>query len=83
MYKLQLPGLPDIEIDCDAAVPSIYPLADGTYGCRCIVCAYCGKHTGNSHQGHCWAMCKVTKKIEEFHFCCDDRCELEDKKTAE
>ena len=27
--------------------------------CRCIVCARCGHHTGNSHQGHYWKACKV------------------------
>lgn len=44
---------------CDAAewghAASIAP--DGQ--CRCIVCARCGHHTGNSHQGHWWAFCKV------------------------
>jgi hypothetical protein len=30
---------------------------DGT--CRCLVCARCGHHTGNAHQGHWWKACKV------------------------
>lgn len=46
--------------------------------CRCIVCSRCGRHTGNAHQGHYWAHCKVTKTRREFHLCCPDgNCELE------
>lgn len=52
--------------------PTLYP--DG--GCRCVVCARCGHHTGNSHQGHFWAFCKVTRSIREPHFCCPGDCEL-------
>lgn len=44
--------------------------------CRCIVCARCGHHTGNNTQGHYWALCKVTCKVEDFHMCCPDDCEL-------
>lgn len=39
-------------------------------------CARCKNHTGNNHQGHHWAGCRVTKKTEAFHFCCPDGCEL-------
>lgn len=48
--------------------------------CRCTVCARCHHHTGNSHQGHWWKFCKVTRTMREFHFCCEDPaygCELE------
>lgn len=51
--------------------------------CRCVVCAHCGKHTGNSNQGHYWAYCKVTKTKRDFHFCCPDNCELENNVRAE
>lgn len=40
--------------------------------CRCMVCARCGHHTGNSNQGHYWSWCKVTKTIRKHHFCCRD-----------
>lgn len=55
-----------------------YPTAtrDRSGKCRCLVCSRCGHHTGNSHQGHYWSYCKVTKKVERFHFCCPDDCEL-------
>ena len=67
------PGEP--ESGCDAAATF---LPDGT--CRCIVCSRCGHHTGNAHQGHYWAWCKVTHSVREFHRCCPDPafgCELE------
>ena len=45
---------------CDAgAGASYYNTPDGTTVCRCVVCARCGHHTGNSHQGHYWRACKV------------------------
>lgn len=44
-----------------------------------MVCARCHKHTGNNNQGHYWALCKVTRARREFHFCCPDGCELEEK----
>lgn len=44
--------------------------------CRCLVCGRCGRHTGNSTQGHYWGYCAVTKKVEIFHYCCPDDCEL-------
>lgn len=51
---------PRADTPCDAleyggGPPSMSP--DG--GCRCVVCARCGHHTGNSHQGHWWGTCKV------------------------
>jgi hypothetical protein len=49
---------------------------DKTVTCRCMVCARCNHHTGNSHQGHYWKFCKVTKHMEEFHFCCPGDCEI-------
>lgn len=58
---------------CDATDPPTY--SDGR--CRCVVCARCGKHTGNSNQGHFWAFCKVTKGMRDFHLCCPGDCELE------
>jgi hypothetical protein len=58
---------------CDAPNGSTY--ADGR--CRCIVCSRCGRHTGNSTQGHLWGFCKVTKASRGFHLCCPGNCELE------
>ena len=82
-YTIPVPGQGDVEIDCDYPAPSIYLNEEGTYECRCLVCARCGKHTGNSMQGHYWAICKVTKTLREFHFCCEDSCELEDAPDAQ
>ncbi len=67
---------------CDASTPSIYvagydDFGNAVYTCRCVVCARCDHHTGNSHQGHFWKMCKVTKSMRDFHFCCPNNCELE------
>lgn len=45
--------------------------------CRCVVCARCGQHTGNSNQGHYWSWCSVVRHAREFHFCCPGQCELE------
>lgn len=53
-----------------------------------MVCGRCKKHTGNYNQGHHWAMCSALVKkgvpykeaLREFHFCCPDDCELEEKK---
>ena len=72
--------------------PSLYMGHDGTYVCRCIVCGRCEHHTGNSTQGHYWAVCHVQRKFHDlhktkalmdckkcmpdFHFCCKDDCEL-------
>lgn len=65
---------------CDAGgAASMYMMPDGTVSCRCIVCGRCERHTGNSHQGHFWKWCRVTKDMREFHFCCPDNCELEEK----
>jgi hypothetical protein len=47
--------------------------------CRCLVCARCGHHTGNSTQGHYWGWCKVSRTVREGHFCCPGDCELEAK----
>lgn len=52
-----------------------------------MVCARCGKHTGNNTQGHHWSLCKVyvaqgkglSGSMRESHFCCPDDCELEAK----
>lgn len=62
---------------CDAKDASVYMNADGSRGCRCMICGNCGKHTGNGSQGHYWNYCKVTGSFREFHFCCPDACELE------
>ena len=40
------------------AIPTLMPLC-GSFDCRCVVCARCGQHTGNSSQGHWWSVCKV------------------------
>lgn len=45
--------------------------------CRCVICARCQAHTGNSHQGHFWSSCKVTGGTRLPHFCCPGWCELE------
>lgn len=63
--------------ECDAESPSVYAAPGGTTICRCIVCSRCGRHTGNSNQGHFWAFCKATKTVRKFHMCCPDDCELE------
>ena len=45
---------------CDAGAGARSCLMpDGTAGGRCGVCRRCGNHTGNSHQGHYWRVCKV------------------------
>lgn len=44
-----------------------------------LVCARCGKATGNNAQGHYWALCRLTMTTREFHFCCpgdDPGCDL-------
>lgn len=70
---------------CDAAVfgsaPSYFP--DGR--CRCTICARCGHHTGNSHQGHYWKWCKQEgQMLDDWHFCCPDlACEHTDQEKAE
>ena len=64
---------------CDAHMFGSPPsVLDGR--CRCLVCGHCGHHTGNSHQGHYWSWCSVTRSLRGFHFCCPDDefgCELE------
>ena len=72
---------------CDAKDGGRYYGPGGTIVCRCVVCARCGKHTGNSNQGHYWALCSVWLaqgkglygSKREFHFCCPDNCALEEK----
>lgn len=49
------------------------------YEKRLLVCARCNQRTNNTHQGHYWAWCRVTKDTREFHFCCPDNCQLESK----
>jgi hypothetical protein len=63
---------------CDSLTATVHP--DGR--CRCLVCARCGHHTGNTSQGHYWGFCKATKTIREHHFCCPGDCELETKGGA-
>lgn len=55
---------------------SIIRTEAGKYECRCLICARCGHHTGNSHQGHYWSYCSVTGQIERPHFCCPGDCEI-------
>lgn len=57
--------------------PPLYWMGVLGWQCRCTVCARCGHHTGNSHQGHHWKLCQVTGTMREFHFCCPGDCELE------
>jgi len=45
--------------------------------CRCVICARCKQHTGNTTQGHFWDFCKVTATCRKPHFCCPANCELE------
>jgi hypothetical protein len=71
---------PEPATACDAAEWGGYPSVGLEGGCRCVVCARCHHHTGNSHQGHYWGLCKVTHAVREFHFCCPDPeygCQLE------
>lgn len=63
---------PDPDAPCDAPNGGSYMMIDGKIRCRCTVCARCGHHTGNSHQGHYWGFCKVTRTVREGHFCCED-----------
>ena len=65
---------------CDYPKPSVYSTRDGGYTCRCLICGRCGKHTGNSTQGHFWKFCDVTKTVRDFHLCCPNDCELENGK---
>lgn len=51
--------------------------------CRCIVCGRCGRHTGNSTQGHYWGWCKMRRAMAEFHFCCPGACSLDIEAVAE
>lgn len=73
------PILPPAPLPCDHPTAT-FDMRTGK--CRCIVCARCGKHTGNATQGHYWAYCKVTGETREFHFCCPDDCELEAKNDS-
>jgi len=70
-----VPGQPcDAHLFGGAASASVL-----TGGCRCVVCPRCHHHTGNAHQGHYWAWCRVTGAAREFHFCCPDlECEPEE-----
>lgn len=51
-----------------------------------MICPRCNEHTGNNHQGHWWAFCKVRAQqvddwkdaLREMHFCCPGDCELEE-----
>ena len=76
---------------CDAENPSMYYNGQGKYVCRCIVCARCDHHTGNSTQGHFWKFCRVQAKFHEnhkrsilfcdkcepeYHLCCPGNCEI-------
>jgi len=48
-----------------------------TGDCNCLVCARCGRHTGNTVQGHYWAYCTAGQCMRRFHFCCPGNCALE------
>lgn len=69
-----------IENEKECSEPSSLTYEDPKSGkryCNCLICGRCGKHTGNTNQGHNWAWCSVTKSKREFHFCCPGDCELE------
>lgn len=74
---------PIVVPDCDAPEPRpvyVVGVKDGeqVFGCRCVVCARCNHHTGNSNQGHYWGYCKVLGgPASRFHFCCPGDCELD------
>lgn len=78
----EMPPIPTRVEGCDAPDGPVYYDPHRGVTCRCIVCGRCGHHTGNSNQGHYWAFCHVTRKTEEFHFCCPDDCELHPIETA-
>lgn len=65
--------------DCDS--PSAPTVVDGK--CRCIVCAHCKHHTGNSYTGHYTTWCHVINRLDTGHFCCPDKCELDDATTLQ
>lgn len=67
----------DLVPGCGVPNATVYPMADGSFGCRCLVCSRCGKHTGNNTQGHYWSFCSVTATLRDYHFCCPENCELE------
>lgn len=54
------------EKGCDADNPSVYYDNEAGYICRCVVCARCGHHTGNSNQGHFWQGCRVLVNIKSM-----------------
>jgi hypothetical protein len=62
------PGNPDPACDAPPESPASYE--DGH--CRCVICARCHHHTGNSHQGHYWSYCRLRRGPQGFHFCCPD-----------
>ena len=62
---------------CDAPTATRMTLSDGSVVCRCVLCARCGRHTGNANQGHYGSWCRKTMRFEGFHFCCPDDCDLE------
>jgi len=68
------PILPPAPLPCDHPTAT-FDVRTGQ--CLCVVCARCGKHTGNSTQGHYWSYCKVTDELRDWHFCCPGDCELE------
>jgi len=83
--------------NCDAEDAPLYMGLDGAWSCRCVVCARCGRHTGNSNQGHYWAFCRdqpltrTTRKgkrvynRQPHHFCCPPPhgCALDEDAQAE
>ena len=72
-------GRPFFDFAVKQSDATVLHLSDGVTVCRCVVCPRCGHHTGNSHQGHNWGFCKVTRTVRVPHFCCGNEfgCELE------
>lgn len=66
--------------ECDAPEPRpvyVLDVVDGVavLGCRCLVCARCRRHTGNTTQGHFWRFCARTGELAvDWHFCCPGDC---------
>jgi hypothetical protein len=68
--------LPDFLVEVECPHGAYYVKAPGIIACRCVICIRCRQHTGNSHQGHHWRLCRITRGFRNPHFCCPNDCEL-------
>jgi hypothetical protein len=48
----------------------------------CGVCPRCQVPTGNETVTHYWSQCRVSGRLEEFHYCCPRHCELHPEVTT-